>query len=112
MYILSFHVETNLSLDSFFYEIIPKALPPGVEILTKRVPFQYFVCLHKSAVLLHEQLENRENTSLRIPAIPCATPAFPKMDLSIVSMSLLLDLPRHLHISGVLKLAIQTRREI
>jgi hypothetical protein len=55
------------SLDSCFYEIIPKLLPPEVEILTKWVPFQYFVCLHKSAVLLHEQLENRENPSLWIP---------------------------------------------
>jgi hypothetical protein len=42
-------------------------LPPGVEILTKLVPFQYFVCLHKSAVLLHEQLKNRENPTHGIP---------------------------------------------
>jgi hypothetical protein len=33
-----FHFVWKKSLDSCFYEIIPKVLPPEVEILTKRVP--------------------------------------------------------------------------
>jgi hypothetical protein len=104
------------SLDSCFYErkgASTPGLPPEVEILTYgRVPFQHFVCLQKSAVLLHkqhEQLENRENQSLGIPFHTMC----PKIDLSILSMSMqmshLLDLPCHLHITVVLKLTIQTR---